>query len=144
MLKNGTVNNFMWMESWSAVMAGWVHPIKSLLSTHNPISMENSQTPVLRMPQKRVKGLKTKDVKALHRTGMSCTAIADHLGVTPGTISYHLKKKRAPRSTDATEVKSTVSTSDKFAFEVNLYGVSIKLQQRPTAIEQRENAILIS
>lgn len=105
--------------------------------------MENPVTE-LTAPQKRPKGLKTKDVKALHRTGMSATDIANHLGVTPGTISYHLKKKRAPRTVNVTDVKTSTITPAEFAFELNLFGVDIKLQQRPTSIEQRTNAIHIN
>lgn len=120
---------------------GWLGSSANIfLSTHNPISMENLEPALPAQKSTAPKKIKSADVRRLKRQGYTPAAIADHLGVSPATVYYHLiKKKRA-----TTEVKTSVSTSDKFAFEVNLYGVSIKLQQRPTTIEQRENAILIS
>lgn len=114
----------------------------SFLSTRNPISMENTEQVDLVQPQKRPKGLKTSTVRSLSRAGKSQGEIADMLGVTVGTISYHLKKKR--KYTSSAEVKSQAAVSVNPGFEVNIYGVEIKLQHRPTSIEQRENAIIIS
>lgn len=130
------------MESWSAVMAGWVHPLMSFLSTRKPIYMENQVQTALVQPQKRPKGLKTSAIKSLFRSGKTQSEIAEMLGVSAGTISYHLKKKR--KHTTTVGVKPEVAASVDAAFEVNIYGVEIKLQRRPTSIEQRNNAIIIS
>ena len=38
------------------------------------------------------KGIKTEDVKALRAAGFSSTRIASMLGISPGTVGYHLAK----------------------------------------------------
>lgn len=92
-------------------------------------------------PDKRPKGIKTKDVKALHRTGMLATDIAKHLGISQGTVSYHLNKKRADKG-----VKRSISAKPAEAtteFEAELFGTLIKLDQVPTTIERIGNRIVI-
>lgn len=105
--------------------------------------MENLQ-PELATAQKtsRPRGIKTKDVKALHRAGMSKRDIANKFAITEASVYYHLSKKRAPKSTEP-EVKSARVTSAEFAFSVNLFGVDIKLQQKPSSIIQSDNSIVI-
>lgn len=103
--------------------------------------MENIQPELTKAPT-APKGLKTKDIKALFRAGMSKHDIAAKYETTTTSVNYHLNKRRAPKSIEPV-VKSATAKSSEFLFSVNLFGVDIKLQQKPTAIIQSENSIVI-
>lgn len=98
-------------------------------------------TNVVQNPHKRPKGIKTKDVKALHRTGMSASEIATHLGISQGTVSYHLKKKRADAGVK--RVVNPTPVDNSTGFEAELFGTLIRLDQTPTSIERIGNRIVI-
>ena len=104
--------------------------------------MEN-QTPVTeKQLSTSPKGIKTSEVKRLKREGYSHAAICNKLGVTYATVIYHLNKKRKDKGT--VRVSRVVDAAPVSAFEVELFGTTIKLDKQPSSIEKIGNKYVIS
>lgn len=92
-------------------------------------------------PRNKPKGVKTAEIKRMKREGFSNAAICNKFGISHGSLYYHLAKKRKDAGTQ--RVKSAVNTSEA-AFEVELFGTTIKLDKAPNSIEKIGSKLIIN